>query len=275
MPWCRWKRRLGSVERSWVALENVAPAMARSVVAAEDANFCNHWGFDIEAIRAAIEGGGQRGASTLSQQVVKNVYLWQGRNWLRKALEAVITPVVEAIWTKRRIIEVYLNVAEFDEGVFGVEAASRHYFGIGPDRLSPIQAARHAGYQNAKSASAKLIEQPHIKQAIALAQAEYAVASRVTKSEVIEGLKDAAERAKILDDTSSLVAAWREIGKMCGFYEPVKHEVSISVNGKVTLEKMAAMKDEELLALLDDDPNVLEGEFKQLPAPGDPDYDGE
>lgn len=142
-------------------------------------------------------------------------------------------------------------------------------------RLSPIQAARHAGYQNAKSASAKLIEQPHIKQAIALAQAEYAVASRVTKSEVIEGLKDAAERAKILDDTSSLVAAWREIGKMCGFYEPVKHEVSISVNGKVTLEKMAAMKDEELLALLDDDPNVLEGEFKQLPAPGDPDYDGE
>ena len=137
-------KRLGGVDHVWVPLDDVAPVMARSVVAAEDANFCLHWGFDVEAIRAALEEGEGRGASTLSQQVVKNVYLWQGRNWLRKALEAVITPVVEAIWTKRRIIEVYLNVAEFDEGVFGVEAASRHYFGIGPDRLSPIQAARLA-----------------------------------------------------------------------------------------------------------------------------------
>ncbi|MEM9344783.1 MAG: transglycosylase domain-containing protein, partial [Pseudomonadota bacterium] len=77
-------------------------------------------------------------------QVVKNVYLWQGRSWLRKALEAVLTPAVELVWTKRRIVEVYLNVAEFDEGVFGVEAAARHYFGVSAADLSATQAARLA-----------------------------------------------------------------------------------------------------------------------------------
>ena len=114
-------RRLGGVDQQWVALEDVAPVMARSVVAAEDANFCEHWGFDLAAIKRAIAEGSNRGASTLSQQTVKNVYLWHGRTWLRKALEAGITPLVETVWTKRRIIEVYLNVAEFDEGIFGVD----------------------------------------------------------------------------------------------------------------------------------------------------------
>jgi monofunctional biosynthetic peptidoglycan transglycosylase len=98
----------------------------------------------MRAIRAALEEGSGRGASTLSQQVVKNVYLWHGRSWARKALEAVITPVVEMIWPKRRIIEVYLNVAEFDEGVFGIDAAAHHYFGVAPSQLSAIQAARLA-----------------------------------------------------------------------------------------------------------------------------------
>jgi len=134
-------RRLGSVDRQWVPIEDIAPVMARSVVAAEDANFCLHWGFDVQAIRAAMEQGGARGGSTISQQVVKNVFLWQGRSWLRKALEAAITPAVEAVWSKRRIIEVYLNVAEMGNGVFGVEAAARNAFGIGPDALSPRQAA--------------------------------------------------------------------------------------------------------------------------------------
>ena len=138
------KRRLGQVDREWVAIEEVAPVFLRSVVAAEDANFCQHWGFDLKAIREAMEGGGARGASTISQQTVKNVYLWQGRSWLRKALEALLTPVVEIAWSKRRILEVYVNVAEFDEGVFGIEAASRHYFGIGPESLSAMQAARLA-----------------------------------------------------------------------------------------------------------------------------------
>jgi monofunctional biosynthetic peptidoglycan transglycosylase len=137
-------RRLGAIDHIWVPLEEVAPVMARSVVAAEDANFCLHWGFDVDAIRAALEEGSGRGASTISQQVVKNVYLWQGRNWTRKALEAVLTPLVEAIWTKRRIIEVYLNVAEFAEGVFGIEAASEHYFGVPPAKLTAMQAARLA-----------------------------------------------------------------------------------------------------------------------------------
>lgn len=136
--------RLGSVERTWVDMEQIAPVMARSVVAAEDANYCLHWGFDMGAIRDALEDGGARGASTLSQQVVKNVYLWHGRSWARKALEALITPFVELIWSKRRIVEVYLNVAEFDEGVFGVEAAARHYFGVKAVELSSTQAARLA-----------------------------------------------------------------------------------------------------------------------------------
>ncbi len=137
-------RRLGGVDQQWVALENVAPVMARSVVAAEDANFCNHWGFDLMAIKEAIAQGSKRGASTLSQQTVKNVYLWHGRTWIRKALEAAITPVVELVWSKRRIVEVYLNIAEFDEGVFGVDAAAQHYFGVTPADLTATQAARLA-----------------------------------------------------------------------------------------------------------------------------------
>ncbi len=137
-------RRLGGVKQDWVAMADIAPVMARSVVAAEDANFCEHWGFDLVAIKLAIAQGSSRGASTLSQQTVKNVFLWHGRTWIRKAMEALMTPLVEAIWTKRRIIEVYLNVAEFDEGVFGVGAAAQHYFGVTPAQLSDTQAARLA-----------------------------------------------------------------------------------------------------------------------------------
>lgn len=135
------KRRLGSVERSWVPADEMAPVMLRSAVAAEDANFCLHWGFDVVAIRSAMEAGGGRGASTITQQVVKNVFLWQGRSWIRKAMEAAITPAVEAVWSKRRILEVYLNVAEMGEGVFGAEAAARQHFGVGAAELSPRQAA--------------------------------------------------------------------------------------------------------------------------------------
>lgn len=138
------KQRLGDIDYQWVPIEEVAPSVALSVVAAEDANYCQHWGFDMQAIRAALEDGANRGASTISQQTVKNVYLWQNRSWIRKAIEAVLTPMVELVWSKKRILEVYLNVAEFDEGVFGVEAAARHYFGVGPDALSSLQAARLA-----------------------------------------------------------------------------------------------------------------------------------
>jgi monofunctional biosynthetic peptidoglycan transglycosylase len=138
------RQRLGQIEQSWVPLAEIAGPIPRSVVAAEDANFCLHWGFDLDAIRAALDEGAQRGASTITQQTVKNVFLWQERSWLRKALEAVLTPLVELVWSKQRILEVYLNVAEFDEGVFGVDAAAFSYFKTGPSRLSAMQAARLA-----------------------------------------------------------------------------------------------------------------------------------
>ena len=137
-------RRLGGVDQEWVSLDDVAPAAARSAVAAEDAGFCSHWGFDVGAIRAALEDGSGRGGSTITQQVAKNVFLWQGRSWARKALEAAITPVLEAVLSKRRILEVYLNVAEMGEGVFGIEAAARHHFGVAASELSGEQAARLA-----------------------------------------------------------------------------------------------------------------------------------
>lgn len=137
-------RRLGGVERDWAPADHIAPVMLRAAVAAEDANFCAHWGFDMAAIRSAIEGGSRRGASTISQQVAKNVFLWQGRSWPRKALEAALTPLVETFWSKRRILEVYLNIAEFGEGIFGVEAAAQHYYGVAAADLSARQAARLA-----------------------------------------------------------------------------------------------------------------------------------
>ena len=137
-------RRLGGIEHDWVDWEDIAPEMGRSVVAAEDADFCLHWGFDIKAIREAIDNGANRGASTLSQQVVKNVFLWQGRSWLRKAKEAALTPAMELVWSKQRILEMYLNQAEFAEGVFGVQAAAQHYWGIDARDLSPTQSARLA-----------------------------------------------------------------------------------------------------------------------------------
>ena len=137
-------RRLGGIDRAWVDIEDIAPVMARSAVAAEDANFCLHWGLDLKAIQGALDAGGAGGASTISQQVVKNVYLWHGRSWSRKALEAIWTPLTEAIWTKRRIIELYLNIAEFDEGVFGVQAAAQHYFGVDAANLTAVQSARLA-----------------------------------------------------------------------------------------------------------------------------------
>lgn len=137
-------RRLGEIQRQWVPMDRIAPVMARSVIAAEDANFCLHWGFDMGEIRRVIASGSTRGASTISQQTVKNVFLWHGRDWTRKALESGFTLVMEALWPKRRILEIYLNIAEFDEGVFGVEAAARHYFRTSAADLTPLQAARLA-----------------------------------------------------------------------------------------------------------------------------------
>jgi monofunctional biosynthetic peptidoglycan transglycosylase len=137
-------RRLDGIEREWVPMEQIAPDMARAAIAAEDANFCLHFGFDMAEIRRVIASGSARGASTLTQQTAKNVFLWHGRDWTRKALESGFTLLIETTWPKRRILEVYLNIAEFDEGVFGVEAAAKHYFRTTAADLTPLQAARLA-----------------------------------------------------------------------------------------------------------------------------------
>ena len=136
--------RLGGIQRDWVNIEDIAPDMARSVVAGEDANFCLHWGFDMAAIRDAIQNGSNRGASTIDQQTVKNVLLWQGRSWVRKAMEAAMTPIIELLWSKQRILELYLNEAEFAEGVFGVQAAAQHYWGKDAKDLTAVDSARLA-----------------------------------------------------------------------------------------------------------------------------------
>lgn len=128
-------------DREWTDIDGIAPDMVRAVVAAEDANFCAHWGFDMSEIRKVIASGSSRGASTITQQTAKNVFLWQGRSWPRKVLETVYTPMLEALWSKRRIAEVYLNVAEFGRGVFGVHAAAAYYYKTTPDRLTTGQAA--------------------------------------------------------------------------------------------------------------------------------------
>lgn len=134
-------RRLGAVSYDWVSMSDISVHLQRAAVAAEDANFCLHWGFDMAAIRDAIAAGATRGGSTISQQTVKNAFLWHGRSWLRKAMEATITPVVELTWSKRRILEVYLNIAEFGPGIFGADAAARHHFGVAAADLTPRQAA--------------------------------------------------------------------------------------------------------------------------------------
>jgi len=134
----------GTPGRRWTPAERIAPELLRAVVAAEDANFCRHWGFDMSEIRKVIASGENRGASTLSQQTAKNVFLWQDRSWLRKGLEAGLTPLVEALWSKRRILEVYVNVAEFGPGVFGVAQAAEVFWDTTPERLDAMQSARLA-----------------------------------------------------------------------------------------------------------------------------------
>ena len=135
--------RLGGIERDWVPLAEMSPDLPLSAVAAEDANFCQHWGFDIAGIRAAMADSDRvRGGSSISQQVAKNVFLWPARSWLRKGLEAGFTLLIEVLWPKQRIMEVYLNVAEMGEGVFGVEAAALRFWKMPAAKLGPQRSAR-------------------------------------------------------------------------------------------------------------------------------------
>ncbi|MFB0613453.1 monofunctional biosynthetic peptidoglycan transglycosylase [Aurantiacibacter poecillastricola] len=137
-----------SVTRDWEPLSRIDRNMVSAVIAAEDSKFCQHDGFDREAIEEALEerarGERQRGASTISQQTAKNVFLWQGGGWFRKGLEAWFTFLIENMWDKRRIMEVYLNVAETGLGTYGVESGSQRYFGHSAARLSADEASRIA-----------------------------------------------------------------------------------------------------------------------------------
>lgn len=140
--------RSWTLDHAWVPRRDIAVALPLAVVAAEDQRFFAHHGWDTAAIRDALEeareGGRRRGASTISQQVAKNLFLWSGRSWLRKGLETWYTFWIELLWPKERILEMYLNIAEWDDGVFGAGAACRRHFGTTPDRLDRARAARLA-----------------------------------------------------------------------------------------------------------------------------------
>ena len=130
---------------TWVPLEEISPSLGAAVIAAEDQNFADHFGFDWQAIEKAVQHNEKsrrkRGASTVSQQTAKNLFLWNNRSWTRKGLEAWFTLLIEVGWSKKRILEVYLNIVEFGDGIYGAEAAARAYFGKPAKRLTPSEAA--------------------------------------------------------------------------------------------------------------------------------------
>ncbi|MEH3046792.1 monofunctional biosynthetic peptidoglycan transglycosylase [Sphingomonas adhaesiva] len=137
-----------SVTKDWTPLSQIDPDMPRAAIAGEDSKFCSHHGFDFRAIAGAAmrnaEGGRIRGGSTISQQTAKNAFLFQGGGYARKALEAWFTLLIETIWGKKRIVEVYLNIAETGIGTYGVEAGAQRYFGHSAARLTPTEAGRIA-----------------------------------------------------------------------------------------------------------------------------------
>ncbi|WP_374012238.1 monofunctional biosynthetic peptidoglycan transglycosylase [Pseudoxanthomonas koreensis] len=136
------------VAYAWRDLEAISPHLPLAVIAAEDQRFASHRGFDLDAIEKALANNARgkrvRGASTISQQVAKNLFLWRGRSWLRKGLEAWYTVLIEALWPKRRILEMHVNVAEFGDGIYGAQAAARSYWRKDAGKLSMAESARLA-----------------------------------------------------------------------------------------------------------------------------------
>lgn len=134
-----------TIYKEWVSLKNISESAQRAVIAKEDQDFEEHLGFDLTEIEEAMEHNkthkNKRGASTITQQVAKNVFLWQGRTWFRKGLEVYCTLIVELFWSKKRILEVYLNIAEMGEGIFGIEAAAQKYFGKPAAKLNNEESA--------------------------------------------------------------------------------------------------------------------------------------
>lgn len=133
------------IQHQWQDFERIAPSLAMSVIASEDQKFADHWGFDVAAIQQVIEDGQagkkMRGASTISQQLAKNLFLWPGRSWVRKGLEVYFTSAIELMVPKQRILELYLNVVEFGDGIYGAQAAAQSIFGVPASALSDYQAA--------------------------------------------------------------------------------------------------------------------------------------
>jgi monofunctional biosynthetic peptidoglycan transglycosylase len=136
-----------SIQKEWVPLERISPNLVRAVIVSEDGRFCEHWGIDFAEVAEAIRrtpGGVPRGASTITMQVAKNLFLWPAKSYVRKAIEVPLTYAIELWWPKRRILEVYLNIAEWGPGVFGAEAAARAHFGRSASGLSARQSAQLA-----------------------------------------------------------------------------------------------------------------------------------
>jgi monofunctional glycosyltransferase len=139
--------RVTAIDKKWVDIDDVNPLLLRSVIAAEDARFFTHGGVDWKAVEDArkynerTKSQNLRGASTITMQCARNVFLWQGRNYLRKGLETYFTYLMETFWSKKRILEIYVNVIEWGDGIYGVEAAAQHYFGVSASKLSARQAA--------------------------------------------------------------------------------------------------------------------------------------
>lgn len=133
------------IEKKWIPINSISNSIQLAVVSSEDQNFIKHHGFDFKQIQKVLEdqqeGGRVRGASTISQQTAKNVFLWDGKNYIRKGLEAYFTCLIEWVWGKKRIMEVYLNVIEFGDGIYGIEAASQHYFGKSASNLTKAESA--------------------------------------------------------------------------------------------------------------------------------------
>ncbi len=138
-------KKQNAISHQWADLEEISPYMCLAVVAAEDQSFPDHWGFDFESIRKAVEErkrrGRLRGASTITQQTAKNLFLWNGRSYVRKGFEAYFAVLLELLWPKSRILEVYLNIAQFGDGVYGVRAAAETYLHKNPSKLTRRDAA--------------------------------------------------------------------------------------------------------------------------------------
>ncbi len=139
----RWLT-LQSAHRDWVPLKAISPNVIRAVIVSEDAKFCTHHGVDWEQLQKVVtdadDDGPSRGASTITMQVTRNLFLWQGRSYIRKGLEIPLALTLDALWPKRRILEVYLNIAEWGDGIFGIEAAAQHHFHHSAKSLSPYEA---------------------------------------------------------------------------------------------------------------------------------------